>query len=352
MSGGGSSLQYRLRALGWRASSGKAGRVVGKLCDSSYTRRGLIGGATGAAAAGVLGGLVRAGDAPARVPTGVAFDTSTLRRTDGRGDNWCMTWAADGDQVTAMCDGNWLGGPRGFRSRLYRVAGDAANFTRTDMAGFPYYEPRGRFPGSWYTYGVVDVDGVLYAALSKTPKGRWSGPFFGLKLLRSHDGGRTWYRCDRHGSLRKLSPYDEARGATNEAEMFFLREEGRTRNAVEAYPFAYLDFVQCGRGSEASQDRYVYMYSPEGAQSNLLNLARAPRSRLEQRAAWSYFSGWQSGAPTWSADLTERAPVHEFPSRSADGDVFGWYSWLPSVVFNPASGSTSWSMAAPMAARI
>jgi len=27
-----------------------------------------------------------------------------------------------------------------------------------------------------------------------------------------------------------------------------------------------------------------------------------------------------------------------FPDRSAGGDFFGWYSWLPSVVFNPGLG--------------
>ena len=42
------------------------------------------------------------------VPEGVIFNKETLKRLGASGDNWCLTWAADGSQIVSMCDGNWL----------------------------------------------------------------------------------------------------------------------------------------------------------------------------------------------------------------------------------------------------
>ena len=42
------------------------------------------------------------------VPEGVIFNKKTLKRLGASGDNWCLTWAADGSQIVSMCDGNWL----------------------------------------------------------------------------------------------------------------------------------------------------------------------------------------------------------------------------------------------------
>jgi len=41
-------------------------------------------------------------------PSGVVFHKDPLFRLGAHGDNWCITWAADGSQVTSMCDGDWL----------------------------------------------------------------------------------------------------------------------------------------------------------------------------------------------------------------------------------------------------
>ena len=53
-----------------------------------------------------------AGIANKRVLTGVTFHKDTLYRSNGNGDNWCITWAADDSQVTSMDDGNWLKGKK------------------------------------------------------------------------------------------------------------------------------------------------------------------------------------------------------------------------------------------------
>lgn len=269
-------------------------------------------------------------------PTGVEFHRDTLHRSDGHGDNWCITWAADDSQVTSMDDGDWFGGGRTFHNHLYRILGGPDGFTRQDIPAYP--ELSGE-TGSWFGYGIVSVDGVLYSVISKTPGLRWSGPFRGIKLLRSMDNGRTWQRLDREGNARVIGRLDEARNEVSQAEMFSLEEFGLPHRDQPAYPFSYLDFVQHGRDSGAASDGYLYMYSPEGARAHELLLARVEKGALGVRGSWEYFVRYDDhDQPVWSPDILRRGPVHVFPEQSADGNFFGWYSWLPSVVWNAGLG--------------
>jgi hypothetical protein len=273
---------------------------------------------------------------PEIVPTAVTFQTETLFRQGTRGDNWCLTWTADDSQVTSMCDGDWLDSGHDYHSHLYRLLGGPEAFTREDLPSFPEF---GGEEGSWFGYGIVSLDGVLYATVSKTPGTRWSGPFRGIKLLKSIDNGERWLRVDRQGKERALGPLDEARNEVNEAEMFFLEEFGQPHVGQEAYPFSYVAFVQHGKDGSAAPDDYVYIYSPEGAATNRLLLARVRKHELGVRDSWEFFAAYDgSGQPEWTPDIRERGPVHEFPEKSRDGNYFGWYSWLPSVVWNEGLG--------------
>ena len=269
-------------------------------------------------------------------PTGVIFHQDTLFRSDNRGDNWCLTWAADGSQVTSMCDGNWLGGETQYHSHLYRILGGPDNFTREDLPGYP------RFAwgtGSWFGYGIISVDGILYATISKTPRNRWSGPFRGLKLLKSSDNGQSWHRVNQQGQTRLIGPEDEARNDVNVEEMFFLAESGLGHLEQEAYPFSFVSFAQHGQDNSAAPDGYVYIYSPEGAHAHKLLLARVPKDKLGMRSGWEYYAGRDGRAePIWTKDLNLRGCVHTFPRQSEKGHYFGWYSWLPSVVWNEGLG--------------
>lgn len=65
------------------------------------------------------------------VPTGVQFKSETLKRIGYRSDNWYITWAADGNQITSMCDGNWLKeGKAPFHNRLFRIIDSTDDFSR------------------------------------------------------------------------------------------------------------------------------------------------------------------------------------------------------------------------------
>lgn len=275
------------------------------------------------------------GAAIEHIPTGVTFHKDTLYRSDARGDNWCITWVADDSQITSMCDGNWLNGKDSYHNRLYRIIGGPAGFTRGDIAGYPQYIWG---TGSWFGYGIVSVDGVLYSVVSKTPANQWSGPFRGIKLFKSANNGRTWYRVNRHGEERRIAPRDEARNLASPDEMFFLQEFGLAHAAQEAYPFSFVDFAKNGRDNSAAKDNYLYIYSPEGAHAHKLLLARVPKDKLGLRRAWEYFEEYSDGKPVWTHDIRKRGYAHIFPEKSRDGKYFGWYSWLPCVVWNEGLG--------------
>jgi len=267
------------------------------------------------------------------IPTGVTFHQETLSRLGIRGDNWCLTWAADDSQITAMDDGKWLedNDERKFHNHLYRILGGAHDFTRADIPNYPDFRVG---DGGWFGYGIVSVDGILYTAVSKTPALKWSGPFPGVKLLRSADNGESWQRVDRANDLRDLARYEPDRHAIDQAEMFFWQESGLPHKQQLAYPFAFFDFVQCGQDNRAAKDDYLYIYGPEGAQAQRLLLARVHKNALGHRDAWQFFSGYNQEQPQWSPQIADRQAVYLFPEQSRDGHYFGWYSWLPSVVWN------------------
>ena len=268
-------------------------------------------------------------------PIGITFHQDTLYRSDGRGDNWCITWAADDSQNTSMDDGNWLGGKKSYHTHLYRIIGGPEGFRREDIRQYPRFEWG---TGSWFGYGIVSVDGVLYSVISKTPANRWSGPFRGIKLLKSQDNGQTWHRINRYGNERKIGPKDEARNEVNAGEMFFLEEFGLPHKTKEAYPFSFVDFVKEGKDNSSAKDDYIYIYSPEGAHAHKLLLARVHKNKMGIRSAWEYFQRYNNDQPVWTNDITKRGYVHVFPAKSKDGTYFGWYSWLPSVVWNEGLG--------------
>ena len=269
-------------------------------------------------------------------PVGASFDLSTLKRVGGKGDNWDQTWAADDSVITAMSDGDWFDGSYRYHSRLYRLWGNSNSFSRKDITGYPQFHTDDE---GWYGYGVLSVDGTLYSMVSKTQFAAWSpGPFRGVKMLRSYDNGASWHRVDRNNNDRFVGRWDNAVQSYDSSEMFFYQEAGRTAHGKEGYPFSFVTFVQNGRDHRASRDGYVYVYSPEGSRSNQLLLARVPSSQLGQRSAWQYFAGWNGNNPTWTNDINRRQANLNLPEKNSRGEHFGFYSWLPSVVWNEGLG--------------
>ncbi|MCF6268942.1 MAG: DUF4185 domain-containing protein [Melioribacteraceae bacterium] len=266
------------------------------------------------------------------VPTGVEFKTETIKRIGLKGDNWCITWLKDGSQMTSMDDGNWLNRDVMYHHTVYRIIGNAEDFTIEDIPSYPQFTWAG---GGWFGYGIYSVNGNIYSMVSRTQGTWWSGPFRGIKMLKSSDNGENWYRVNRDGEERLLEPFDSlSREDLTKAEMFSFEEFGQTRDSIAAYPFSYCTFVQNGQDNNAAKDEYVYIYSPEGAHANRLLLARVNNKEIEQRDKWEYFSGWDGDKPNWTSDISKRGTVYDYPEKNRNDEYFGWYSWLPSVVWN------------------
>ncbi len=273
------------------------------------------------------------------VPQGVHFHKESLKRMGASGDNWCITWTRDDSQITSMCDGNWLNldTPHGgFHTHLFRIIGGHENFQREDIPNYPDFSGE---EGSWFGYGIVSIDDNIYATISKTPGGSWSGPFRGIKLLKSPDNGKSWFRVDKQGGELLLTREDSMRNVVNNKEMFFLEENGMPHQKQMAYPFSFVAFVQDGQNNTANKDGFIYIYSPEGANSNKLLLARVKKEYLGIRDNWQYFTKYDSqNNPLWTNSLSEHGYVYKFPEKDSEGHYFGWYSWLPSVVWNEGLG--------------
>ena len=101
--------------------------------------------------------------------TGMLRLDETIHRMGGRGDNWHTTWAANGRQYTAMCDGTGFADVPGHDgtfdlSRVYAVNGEPPAHSFEHLPGFPVLtkgpgrDDRNRF----YGLGILAIDDHLY----------------------------------------------------------------------------------------------------------------------------------------------------------------------------------------------
>lgn len=269
----------------------------------------------------------------ATVPLGVAFKEETLTRKGFFGDNWCQTWAADGNIYTMLDDGNgWWGSPVKTKdlagwwgSMCLRIRG-GADFAAADVARMPGW-PKSPVNSPLYAYGTISVDGTLYVWLWKSESDTWYRRPIANRLLYSPDLGQTFYRWDGRRET------EASFGETDPGSFFFYKEDPRWKIDREAYAFNWIAFAQSGRDNSAARDDYVYMYSPEQHDPTKLSVARVGRRHIRDRSRYEYFKAWDGNRPSWTKDLKERGVNLQYPARRADGDWM-WASWFPDVVYN------------------
>ncbi len=223
---------------------------------------------------------------PSRLIAGVKWDFTKYSRLAQGSDNWPITWADDDHQYTAWGDGGGFGGTdsKGRVSLGFaRVEGSASKYKGVNIWGGHKGENRATFGGK--SYGILSVDGVLYA---------WWGPGSGnaftseTRVLRSTDHGKTWQKSDWQ----------------------FTRSD-------ELYAGTFCNF---GKDYAGARDHYVYSYFSRGTRWALnkpgrVDLARMPKDRIMDRRAYEYFAGFDKrGKPTWAKDLAKRAVVFENPA--------------------------------------
>jgi hypothetical protein len=273
---------------------------------------------------------------------GAVLRDDTIQRLGGQGDNWYSTLTSDGSLYVALCDGSGFRGleRKGYNSRLFRVDGTPeTGITFHDVPGFPdlidpplegieaYYNK----PPRYYGFGTIAIGDTIYQYLSTwnlsteqhadAEKGAMH--FVGAKLIYSPDKGETWYNQDG------TTPVAWEDWGKQQGSLVFFEEDEET--------FSLFSILQMGAGYSLNKDGYVYVYAPNGNDEGNMNelvMFRVPTDRILERGAYEYFAGWDGENPTWSSDLTDRKPVHTFPS--------GWvnleghpYAWQPSITYNP-----------------
>ena len=251
----------------------------------------------------------------------------TLRRSEGNGDNWHMTWAQDNKQYVVLGDGK--GWPdiaaytgQTYHSRVSGLSGDPPDFIFEHLHGYPdLVDVADASKIRYYGVGILATGKFIYHFLS-TPSQQAdsSAPrFVGSKLIFSPDQGLTWYNQDGSAVRWENGLYQ------SRENMVFFDEPDEV--------FSLVTLLQMGRNYEHNRDGYVYGYAPNGngqATTKQLAMFRVPKDRILDRSAYEFFVSCSGGGSAiWSRDIEKRGVVHTF-----DQCNWPWTCWHPSVVYN------------------
>ena len=242
---------------------------------------------------------------PSHVIQSITWHWDTLKVAAPGSDLWPVTWGPEGNLYTAWGDGGGFGGTdqdgrvsMGFA----RIEGGPQDFRGININGGKNPEHPASFPRKGKTGGVLFVDRTLYAEvnLQDSP---W--PNVSHALWWSDDRGATW----------------------TEANWVFPRGLGNFQ------PAKFLNFGPAYTGVPDGLAGFVYIYGPRqptrGGEEQQIFLARVPKDRLRERAAYEFFAGLgRRGSPRWSKKQAQM--------RSMFTDANGVTA--PAVAYIPALG--------------
>jgi CubicO group peptidase (beta-lactamase class C family) len=205
-----------------------------------------------------------------------------IRRTAIDSDNWPITWGDDDALYTSYGDG-WGFEPRTVRKLgmgFARITGPVDHFQGVNLPSAG--EREGDGVKSPKASGMLMVDGILYL---------WVRNAGNSQLLWSKDHGRTW-------------------------ETGFKVETG----------FGSPTFLNFGRDYRGARDGFVYVYSQDGPSAyesdNQMALARAPKKKIQERAAWEFWERTgENGKPVWTSDIARRGAVFTYTGNCRRSDA-------------------------------
>jgi CubicO group peptidase (beta-lactamase class C family) len=213
-------------------------------------------------------------------------------------DLWPVAWGPDDHLYAAWGDGGGFNGSDSdgrVAMGFARIEGGPQHWRGANVNGGKSPEHPASFPRKGKTTGVAFVDGVLYATVN-LEDGPW--PDVNHTLAWSTNSGATW----------------------TTAEWLFAKGTGNFQ------PAKFLTFGRDYTGLPGSLAGYVYLYGPrqsaDRGSGNRLYLARAPRARLRECAAYEFFHGVDAaGTPVWVADGALAQPVFVDPNGVTPGSV-------------------------------
>jgi CubicO group peptidase (beta-lactamase class C family) len=202
----------------------------------------------------------------------------TIVRLAPGSDNWPLTWGDDDALYGAYGDGQGFRPfvPRKLSLGLARITGRPPELAGTNLRS-PDIERTGDGRAGAKASGLLMVDGVLYLLARNRDN---------AQLAWSRDRGATWTWADwRFGES-----------------------------------FGCPTFLNFGPDYAGARDGFVYVYSKDGDSaydgSDAMVLARVPRGRIAERAAYEFFAGTAAaGAPRWTPEIAGRRPVFSHPGN-------------------------------------
>ena len=259
---------------------------------------------------GTRGGIV-----PGTKITGVRFDSTVFRSpiAPTGGDNFHMTWAANGDQYASLDDGYGWWSDHNYNTRLVRIYGDSPPYygVDRDVGEYPLLEGR----KGWYGFGCIAIGDDLYQFISRLT-GRDLPE--GCKLAYKMADSNAWLHHD--GTPLSFGAADP--------HFFWHRENGA---------FGWVTILQMGRGYELNTDGYVYVYSHNGRGEGTMNqitLARVRKENILAPNAYEHFQSRDAGGDAqWTSRFSSGNPVVTFPSGWVPSDFA--FAWTPYVIYNP-----------------
>lgn len=216
---------------------------------------------------------------PSRVITKIEWapKETIVRRAKGS-DNWPMTWGDDDHLYTAYGDGNGFEPfvPEKLGLGLARVEGTPEKFAGFNIRSATA-ENRGQGKDGKKASGMLMVNGVLYMLVRNAGN---------AQLAWSKDRGQTWEFADWKFTTG----------------------------------FGCPTFLNFGRDYAGARDDFVYVYSHDSDSAyqpaDRMVLARVPKSKITQRAAYEFFKSLDaSGQPVWTKDVAGRGAVFAHAGR-------------------------------------
>jgi CubicO group peptidase (beta-lactamase class C family) len=198
-------------------------------------------------------------------------------------DNWPLTWADDDALYTAYGDGKGFEPfvPEKLSMGFAKVSGEPDDPRGSNIRSEG--ESKGDGAAGLKASGLLMIDGTLFL---------WLRNAGNSQLGWSADHAKTWTWADWK--------FNQSFGCPT--------------------------FLNFGPNYAGARDEFVYIYSPDSDSAynpaDRMVLARVPRNRLTERAAYEFFVSMDSqGQPRWHRDIEKRGPVFVHAGNCYRGGV-------------------------------
>lgn len=226
------------------------------------------------------------------------------------------TWGADGDLYVVDDDGRNFGNPWNF-AHLLRVSGVPPAHKVEEISRFPGLT-RPSPAKVRYVSGALAVDKRLYVAA--------------YDYNYSFPGNERWRITDINGNdpIRKDAAtmlLDAVSAQAGVVAIMFSDDGGKTWNGLPDAKTPYflgpkfggLAFVGFGPGyTNVPKELGDFVYAVSNDESwesgHNVFMARVPRARVLERAAWEFYAG-VAGDPAWTSSEADARPILSDPGR-------------------------------------